>query len=189
MECGDTITLDSLLRRVLRTDGSGPSGCLAVAINPLQLADSVFPCEGPTALTRYAMAVVDDVLQVEFADSGEFEGLTCEQADIGIEELASSLAFQGIDTDAVVYAWTDDLNATDTCSSACDDSDLSLLEIVRSTVVTVGVVRYWRVILADEVPSEPLGCDFDGIGTETLIRMAIAKVGDGEYAWRYVVEA
>lgn len=189
MACGDTITWDTLLRSALRTDGGGPSGCLALAFNTQAISDNAFGCEGPTALTRYAMAVLSGVVQVQPLDGDTPSGITCDQAEIGVEELVSELVATGATLDAVVNVWVADLNATHVCESDCDDAHRPLLELIRGTIVTVGGVRYWRVIIADETPAEALGCDFDGIGMETLLRMTIAKVGENEYAWRYVDES
>lgn len=174
MECGTTIGVATLVRRLSRI---ASDGCVALVVDALYFASGPLECAPAPLGISLAAAITDTyAIRTEPATDGEVTALTCDDADT-LEQLLMRVVYPADGGGNLVYTWED--GEVHDCGISCDDRT-SLEQMLRGAFVVQdnGVVRLRVVSVAAD---DALQCD-DDEPWQTILRRAMAPIGGGLYA-------
>lgn len=185
MDCGATISFDSLLRRVLRFDTGNPQ-CAAVQIEE-GIFNAPLECGADGLLTQYGHAITDaNAVRISYTQGGTIEPIDCDGAPPSLWTLAAQVL--GIaDGGGTLIEVRERLPSVEIdCDLDCDDDmHIGTLERVLRSFVKVdgGNTGGFAVQVMTVSKTEEMSCDRI-LSLNTLVRMALSPMGDGTYAWR-----
>lgn len=188
MNCGEIVSLDALLRTVVRFPSEGQ--CAAIAVQSDGVGEEAFAtCVQTSLLTALASSLIDDRALVTLSSSDYGVGMETIDCDgpARMLELLLSTVFR--DTTLGYYAINlrDVLTAPDAACADCEDPQIPLREKILRTLVHDGDT--WLVLgtaVADA--TVPITCEQTELPLETIAHMVLAPIEGGSYAWRYVIE-
>lgn len=187
MECGDITGIETALRSALRVVSFDPL-CLAFAIDNSFGHATQDGCAQLSVETMIT-ASVDELfrLRTGYIEEIEMVPIDCDDEGITTRTLLQRMFWRNGAGEFGVGMFYLQGNAPADCESDC--SNLTLEDMVRKTIgFSVYLDNYGMRMAEADANAGPLTCDQDGLGTVSLLRAALADMGDGSFAWRYTVE-
>ena len=176
MNCDDTISWDQIVGSVIRLSSTDPL-CAAIAINEVAVADPQ-GCEPLPLLTQFALAWDSDAINTAQDPFGN-DQLTCADANIPLAQMAMSAVYITQEGRTIATSEVDD---DPSCDRDCEEVGISTEEMIKRTFVRVDDTYLVQVVTVSDF--DPLDCDTNFYGAETLVRAALQPLSDGSYAWR-----
>lgn len=169
--CGDTITIDAMLRSVLRKW----EGCGVIAIEYTTATD---PIEGRSiTMEMFGDAANDGLLRTDEVTCTDCVPVDCD--DLSLEELLREVIALSSEGHVIKCANTGE--AILSCQEL--ERGTTTDTLLRSTIVSDSGERRVRTISASG-DIEPFDCSWKDKGWEELLRMCLVDIGDGAYAFR-----
>lgn len=189
-ERGEYISLNALLRAVIRVPEEGEISCAAIAVQSDGLGDEAFAtCVQTSLLTGLAGALIEDRALVSLSSSDYgvgMETIDCDGPSRMVELLLSTIFS---DSGAGYHAinMREVLTSPDAECVGCEDTEIGLREMILRSIVHDGDT--WMLLgTAVTMEGVPLDCARADLSLETLARMVLAPIEGGSYAWRFVTE-
>jgi hypothetical protein len=182
MVCGVPITIEALVRRVVRMDGSG---LLAISLDTNSASIEPFPCGDYSLLSTLAALVSDgDNVRTQYGQGSLINiesAVGCEDSNTSTSELFGRAAYRDPGEDAtrvMVFDVSPEGVAVD-----CE-TELTAEQMVRSSYVVVGGQPMILVVQGDG--TEPMDCDISAIGLAEIVKRCMVRISPSLSAWRYI---